>query len=138
MLKRRTKKVSSNLKVRNATKTEYNGIAFDSKLEVYMYQQLKKAGIEAEYAPVQFTLIEAFKYNNESIRKMGYTPDFVGEDFIIECKGFANESFPLRWKIFKHFLYQNKLTYDLYLPKNRKDVDTVVESIKLKYGSKSN
>ena len=30
-----------------------------------------------------------------------YTPDFIGKDFIIETKGRANESFPLRWKLFK-------------------------------------
>lgn len=37
---------------------------------------------------------------------MSYCPDFVGPDsenpeFVIEVKGFANESFPLRWKFFK-------------------------------------
>ena len=32
-----------------------------------------------------------------------YTPDFTGKDYIIECKGRANESFPLRWKLFKHY-----------------------------------
>ena len=33
-----------------------------------------------------------------------YTPDFIGEDFIIETKGRANESFPIRWKLFKRLL----------------------------------
>ena len=30
-----------------------------------------------------------------------YTPDFIGDNFIIETKGRANESFPMRWKLFK-------------------------------------
>lgn len=128
-IKRKTNKSSVNKKVRNATPKVYDGISFRSQLEVNTYQQLKKFKIEAEYEPIQFTLIDAFRYNDESIRKMTYTPDFVGNRFIIECKGFANESFPLKWKIFKHFLYMNKLEFTLYLPKNRKEVDEVIKSI---------
>ena len=43
-------------------------------------------------------------YNKGSkIRPITYTPDFVDPNgkFIIETKGYANESFPLRWKLFK-------------------------------------
>ena len=37
----------------------------------------------------------------KKILPIKYKPDFVGRDFVIECKGRANESFPLRWKLFK-------------------------------------
>ena len=35
----------------------------------------------------------------KKILNIKYTPDFIGKDFIIETKGRANESFPLRWKL---------------------------------------
>ena len=61
---------------------------------------------------------------------MTYLPDFVGKDFIIECKGFGNDAFPLRWKIFKYTLYQQKMNYKIYLVKNKKDVDQLIENLK--------
>lgn len=127
--KRKKKADSPNKKVRNATKTVIDGIAFKSKLEAYCYEQLAKAGIKAEYESQRFTLLHSFKFKGETVRAMTYTPDFVGEEFIIECKGFANDSFPLRWKLFKYYLYMNKLNTDLYMPKNRKEVDEVVAQI---------
>jgi hypothetical protein len=46
-------------------------------------------------------------YKNRGCKKIlpiTYKPDFVGRDFVIECKGRANESFPLRWKLFKAWI----------------------------------
>lgn len=130
MKKRLTKKATTpNKKVRNAKPHVYDEIQFRSGLEVYCYQQLRKYGIYASYEEVSFTILDPFRYNNELIRKMSYTPDFVGDTFIIECKGFANESFPLRWKFFKWFLYKNDLNFDLYLPRNKKEVDNVILNI---------
>ena len=43
-----------------------------------------------------------FKNRGEKkILNIKYTPDFVSPSFIIECKGRANESFPIRWKCLK-------------------------------------
>ena len=42
-----------------------------------------------------------------------YTPDFIGKDFIIETKGRANESFPMRWKLFKRLIVNNFQTYNI-------------------------
>lgn len=121
-----------NVKVRNATPTEVDGIKFKSKLEGYTYLQLKKADIEAEYESTHFTLIPAFIFNNEKIRKMTYLPDFVGKDFIIECKGMMTDSFPLRWKVFKYMLHLTGVKYELYLVRNHKDVDRMIENLKTK------
>lgn len=122
-----------NKKIRNATPTEFNGIQFKSKLEAYTYQSLTKAGIEAEYEPSHFTLIPAFVYNDEKIRPMTYKPDFVGSNFIIECKGFGNDSFPLRWKMFKYTLHLSGAKYKLYLVSTRKQVDEMIDKIKKEY-----
>lgn len=119
-----------NSKVRNATPLIHDGIKFRSKLEVYCYQRLKESNIQAIYEGKTFVLVPAFTFNNEKIRKMTFTPDFVGEYFIIECKGMMNDVFPVKYKLFKYYLYKHKIKYDLYLPRNRRDVDSVI--IKLK------
>lgn len=88
----RKKAEPSKGKVRNATVVECDGITFKSKLEMYCYKKLKEHKINATYEGKTFVLIDAFEYNSEKVRKMTYTPDFVSDDFIIECKGHANES----------------------------------------------
>jgi hypothetical protein len=125
--KRRKKKTPSSN--RGGTSMTVEGIDFKSKLEVYCYRQLKEHNISAIYEGTVFTIIPSFTYNNEKIREMKYTPDFVGENFIIECKGHANESFPLRWKIFKYYLYTNGVYVDLYMPRNKKQIDETIECI---------
>jgi len=120
---------TSNKKVKNATPLEYDNISFKSKLEMYCYKLFKEKSIPVEYENVKFQILEPFSYNGEKIRGMTFLPDFVGDTFIVECKGFMNDAFPLRWKIFKHYLYINKLRYTLYLPRNKKDVETVVQKV---------
>lgn len=116
-----------------AIPTLLNGIEFKSKLEGYCHSKLKENKIRAKYEGKTFTVLKKFKYKGKTVRPITYTPDFVGKGFIIECKGWiANESFPLRWKLFKFYLRNNNLDYDLYMPSNRKEVDEVIEQIKLK------
>jgi hypothetical protein len=90
---------------------------------------LKENNIPVEYEVVKFQILDPFTYNNEKVRGMIFTPDFVGDNFVVECKGFMNDAFPLRWKLFKHHLSVNQLRYDLYLPRNKKDVEKVVLEI---------
>lgn len=127
MVRKRTKKEG---KVKNAQPNVYNGIKFRSKLETYTYRKLKEAGIEAEYEPIHFELIPKFEYQGEKVRAMTYLPDFVGKDFIIECKGLIGDSFPLRWKIFKYTLMKQNSNYKLYLVRNQKQVDELVKKLK--------
>ena len=66
----------------------------------------------------------------KKILNIKYTPDFIGKDFIIECKGRANESFPLRWKMFKKLLTANRLgPFTLYKPQNQKECEETVNLI---------
>jgi hypothetical protein len=58
-----------------------------------------------------------------------YTPDFIGNDFIIETKGRANESFPMRWKLFKRLVMNQFPNVTLYKPQNQKECDKVIELI---------
>jgi hypothetical protein len=131
MRRKKPRKAKTN---RGGTVLEYDGITFKSKLEVYCYQQLKEHGLEAAYEVETFEILPSitFIYNDKKskvVRSMNYTPDFVGDDYIIECKGYASESFPLRWKIFKHFLYNNNIKKYLYLPRKKADIDEMIQNI---------
>ena len=130
-----------------AKKVSFDGITFASGLERYMYQILKKAKIKATYEGETFVLQEGFMFDNESFERQSngkgdmvnrgskkilnikYTPDFVSDSFIIECKGRANESFPIRWKMFKKYVKQNLPHVTLYKPQNQKECDKVIELI---------
>jgi len=130
-----------------ANKVSFDGINFASGLEKYMYMALKKAKIHAIYEGTTFELQEGFMFNADSYERQGngkgnmvnrgqkkilnikYTPDFVSPSFIIECKGRANESFPLRWKMFKKHVNDNLKRVTLYKPQNQKECDEVIELI---------
>lgn len=125
------RKKSKNKKIKNATPLMVDGVQYRSKLEAYCASQLKENGIKAEYEKNTYTLIPAFEYGGEKIRPCTYTPDFVSEEesFIIEIKGFANDAFPIKWKMFKMFLKENEEEVALYLPKNQKEVQSTIQSI---------
>ena len=125
-LVKRLKVDRQNKKVRNATPLVYDGIQFRSKLEAYCYKRLVQNNIKADYEKNKYVLIEKFKFQEKTILPITYTPDFVGDGFIIECKGCMNETFPIKFKLFKRYLYLNNLDYKLFLPRNQKDVDKVV------------
>ena len=128
-------------------KVTFDGIQFASGLEKYMYMALKKAKIHAVYEGATFELQEGFMFDVDSYERQGngkgdmvnrgqkkilnikYTPDFVSDSFIIECKGRANESFPIRWKMFKKYVKANLPSVTLYKPQNQKECDQVVELI---------
>ena len=128
-------------------KVVFDGITFASGLERYMYQALKKARIKAKYEGETYTLIDSFNFmttsyerqsngkgefkdrGNKKILPIKYTPDFVGDKFIIECKGRANESFPMRWKLFKRLINIKQPYVTLYKPQNQKECDQVIELI---------
>jgi hypothetical protein len=130
-----------------AKKISYDGHNFASGLERYMYMALKKAKIRSKYEGETFVLVNGFHFENESYERQAnskgdftnrgskrilpikYTPDFIGEDFIIECKGRPNESFPIRWKLFKKLMTEQFPGYVLFKPQNQKECDRVVEII---------
>ena len=66
---------------------------------------------------------------SKKILPIKYTPDFTGYDYVIECKGRANESFPLRWKMFKKYVNHKMKHVTLYKPQNQKECDEVIKLI---------
>ena len=139
--------------ITRSRKVVEDGVSFASKLELYMYRALKKAKIPFVYEGQTYVIVDGFFSENISYEKtraqkelndrgnkkilpIKYTPDFVDKEYppryIIETKGNPNESFPLRWKLFKKFLHDSEIHADLYMPRNQKDCDKVVELIKNK------
>jgi hypothetical protein len=144
MMKRKYKRKKGPVKSKKVT---FDGITFASGLEKYMYQALKKAKIKAKYEGQTYVLQEAFDFKVDSferqangkgemvnrgqkkIQSIKYTPDFISSSFIIECKGRANESFPIRWKMFKNYVKNHMPRVILYKPQNQKECDKVIELI---------
>ncbi len=156
------KKSSENKKIRNAkVMTLSDGTKFRSKLELFTYNKLIEAKIDNfKYEEEKFVLQESFEYPNESIesyvrtidkhkvkqftdvdhkiRSMTYLPDFthINEDktgWILEVKGYATDSFDLKWKLFKRHLIDNGYNVTLYKPDNQGNVLKCIEMIKSKY-----
>ena len=130
-----------------ANKVTVDGSKFASGLEKDMYLALKEAKIVARYEGETYVLQDNFEFKNESYERQAngkgemvnrgskkvlpikYTPDFISDSFIIECKGRANESFPLRWKMFKKFVNKHLKRVTLYKPQNQKECDEVIKLI---------
>jgi hypothetical protein len=142
-----------NKKVRNATVTKKGKKTFRSKLELFTYNELKSNKIPFQYEEIRFEIMPSFdfkpvslekkksrgrvilKEESKKVRAATYLPDFVNinEGWIIEVKGLRTEAFNLRWKLFKKYLVDNKLFYDLYMPGNQAQVKEVIKIIKRKY-----
>jgi hypothetical protein len=139
----------------NAIANVYKGIKFDSNLETSMFKKLEEHGFVHEkdffYHPYPCTLLEAAKYpleiwvhkkkdkifglETQTVRKKSYTPDFSDNPdltkatFIIETKGWANESWKDVYKLFKHWLAKNNPTCKVYIPSNVKECLETVNKI---------
>lgn len=142
-----------NRKIRNASKHTYNNIEFKSALEVTVYKTLLQEGFNPMYEEITYTLQEKFKptipfytrkrgvlkLDNTAIREMTYTPDFhiqINENFmvIIEVKGFQNDVYPVKKKLFREKLetvisklYGKVMFFEIY---SKRDLLKAIEIIK--------
>ena len=117
-------------------KIEYDGIKFASGLEKYMYCALKKAGIKAKYEGETFVLINGFHFENKVYERQSnskglfknrgckrilpikYTPDFIGENFIIETKSLQCLNDSARTQL-SRYLLSSQLNTDSELRKTK-------------------
>lgn len=120
-----------NKKIKNATSTEYDGIVFKSKTESLIYKTLKSKGLNPLYEPTKYVLQEGFRLSkpfwfkgekyvnkngeNKKIIDITYTPDFKvqygNSTLIIECKGFSNDNYPIKRKMFLNMIETMPDTY---------------------------
>lgn len=148
--KKKTTAPNPKQKIKNATALTVDGIKFRSKLEAYTHRRLSEEGISSDYEEHRYNLLDKFTYEGDiyephkvkgikeftkvsnNVRAITYTPDFVNTEdkWIIEVKGYANDVFPLKWKMFKNLMMNEG--YTLYLPSTQKQVRETVELIKSK------
>lgn len=114
--------MSLNKKIKNASSKTFNNIKFKSHLEVMVYKTLLQAGFKPLYEKKTFIIWKGIKPTVPCYTKVGksfglkqvklqditYTPDFILEFpnlyVIIEAKGFVNDVFPLKWKMFRKLI----------------------------------
>lgn len=111
-----------NKKVKNATVCQTDGINFRSKQEASVYKYLLSQGITPQYEPEKFTIWDrgpmtvpfydrygkTFKRLTRKPTAIHYTPDFIftvnGITVFLEVKGFSNDVFPYKAKLFRDYL----------------------------------
>jgi IS4 transposase len=155
-----------NRKIANATEITVDGVHFQSKLEAKCYTLLKEAGLNFNYEEVTYDLLHSFRPDfdiyevtkgilskkttrdgkNQVIKGITYKPDFVYKDankiIVIETKGFKNDVYPYKRKIFFKYLnvYKQKYKCEVYFfePVNVASIKQTIEIIKniMKNGQK--
>lgn len=145
-----------NKKIKNATPKEYDGIKFKSAVEVVIYKTLLQQGFKPSYEPTKYSIWRGFKptipaykpdkngnlkIQNNKIIDITYTPDFLflGPDnktvIIMEVKGFQNDTYPIKEKMFRWYLedlfHKYKQPTMFFQVKNRKQVLEAISLINL-------
>lgn len=143
---------TENKKIINASPLEYDGISFKSKLEKMAYQTLKEQGFPVLYEPRKFIIWEGFRpnvpfYNKDAGTRMlkmdskkvidiSYTPDLMFEYnnhlIIIEMKGFENNTYPLKKKIFRKWLesnYPNSIYFEIFTKKQLLQAIDIIKNL---------
>lgn len=144
--------MTENKKIKNASPLEYDGISFKSKLEKMAYQTLKENNLPVEYEPQKFIIWEGFKptvpfYNKDTKTRMlrqetkkiidiSYTPDFIVRYnsylVILELKGFENNVYPLKKKIFRKWLEENEpksIYFEIYTKKQLLQAIDIIKNL---------
>lgn len=100
-----------NKKIINATKVKVGEVEYRSQLERSVAKYLEDNNIPFEYEKHRLELIPTQRYNGQTLRAVHYTPDFVCGDFIIEAKGYPNDSWSLKKKVIIQNILSGRLPY---------------------------
>ena len=106
---------------------------FDSRLEQEVYLYLQNGGIKFTFHPVPVIIgisvntVELVKGTLKKVKQqhISYTPDsyFPDLNIYIETKGYLDDVFRLRWKLFKIHGHEGYLAYSL------DDVKTILSQL---------
>lgn len=88
----------------NVHPKEYKGKSYRSTLEAKTAEVLDLMGVEYLYEPYKITLLEGFRspFQDRKVVSITYTPDFVLNNILLECKGFETPE----WKLKKKLLFR--------------------------------
>jgi hypothetical protein len=122
--------------VKNATPTIVDGIQFKSKLEAYTYTIFNKAKLPLRYEPYKCVLQDTFKstHYGATVRAITWTPDFIGDKFIVECKGHQTDAYKIKIKLFYKWILDSQYkNYKFYIVKNQKEVVSLAKQLNPKF-----
>lgn len=102
---------SNNKKIRGAKSGEFEGIKYRSQLEIRIAKFLKSKNIPFEYESIRLELLPSIKYNGQTLKSVHYTPDFKCGDYLIEAKGYPNDSWSLKKKLIIKTIMDKSLPY---------------------------
>lgn len=140
-----------NKKIKGATSLTVGDITFKSKSEASVYKHLLQAGFEPVYEGMKFVIWEGFKptvpfytrrgkstyLNDKKTIDITYTPDFTfmynGKLIIIEVKGFENDVFPYKFKMFRKLLEKepykgNTLLFEIFTIQQLKECIEIIKN----------
>ena len=106
--------MKANKKILNARPKEYKGITYRSVLEANCAKIFEEYHVPVRYEPFKITLLPKFRYNGVLVRSITYKPDFVGDNFIVECKGYPNDNWHDKRKWVMHHILNNMPKYTFY------------------------
>ena len=113
-------------------KVEVNGVKFDSKLELYLYQSLTENSFDFDFQ-VTIELIPKFKFKGISIRAINMRVDFIlrheGKIIYIDTKGFATPEAKIKYKMLKYKFRDNEEIEVVWL-KTQKEVNAYILNLK--------
>lgn len=140
-----------NKKVKNAHPLEYDGILFKSKLEKMVYSTLKEQGFPVRYEPEKIVIWEGFrpttpfydkdnktrllKLEMKKLLDITYKPDFMFDYknhlIIIESKGFVNDIFPIKKKLFRAWLEEHpeSVYFEIYTKKQLLQAIDIIKNL---------
>lgn len=107
-------------------KTVINGVKYDSELEAHFAQTALLVGLPFLHHAKTFTVQEGFVYRGEKVRPITYTPDFTTDKWVVEVKGFANDIWPVRRKMFLRYLYDNNFNIDFRELRNKQEIEAFI------------
>lgn len=115
-------------------KIELDGVKFDSKLELFCYQQFKSLGLEFDFQRT-ILLQEGFRFKGKWIRPITMIVDFVlhhdGQEIYIDTKGFATETSKLKYKMLKFYVREDSTADVVWLHSQKEVKDFLFNLLKL-------
>lgn len=117
--------MKDNGRIQGTTPKEYNGIHYRSTLEADTAKNLDLLGIPFSYESRRITLLEGFKcsYQKDKVRAIHYTPDFIIDNIILECKGFETPEWKQKKKyVFKYLMEKEPNTFFYQTHDSSKDL----------------
>lgn len=114
-------------------KIEFEGVKFDSKLELYAHQLLKSYNVAFKFQ-VRIELIPKHRINGKAVRKTDIIVDFVIEldDSIIymDTKGFATDTSKLKYKMLGYKKLLEGADFEIIWLHNREEVLEFINKIR--------